>query len=98
VPTYDYQCRSCGAVTEVIHSMLEEGPSVCEVCGGSLRRMLYPTGIIFKGSGFYRTDSRNGGSTSSSDAPSDSAPKPSTSTSTTAETPKDASAGKDNAG
>ena len=60
VPTYDYQCRSCGSVTEVIHSMLEEGPSVCERCGGELRRVLYPTGIIFKGSGFYRTDSRNG--------------------------------------
>jgi putative FmdB family regulatory protein len=60
VPTYDYQCRSCGSVTEVIHSMLEEGPSVCERCGGELRRVLYPTGIIFKGSGFYRTDSREG--------------------------------------
>jgi putative FmdB family regulatory protein len=60
VPTYDYQCRSCGSVTEVIHSMLEEGPSVCERCGGELRRVLYPTGIIFKGSGFYRTDSRDG--------------------------------------
>ena len=60
MPTYDYQCRSCGSVTEVIHSMLEEGPSVCERCGGELRRVLYPTGIIFKGSGFYRTDSRNG--------------------------------------
>jgi putative FmdB family regulatory protein len=58
VPTYDYQCRSCGSVTEVIHSMLEEGPSVCERCGGELRRVFYPTGIIFKGSGFYRTDSR----------------------------------------
>jgi putative FmdB family regulatory protein len=62
VPTYDYQCRACGSVTEVIHSMLEEGPSVCERCGGELRRVLYPTGIIFKGSGFYRTDSREGGS------------------------------------
>jgi putative FmdB family regulatory protein len=65
VPTYDYQCRSCGSVTEVIHSMLEEGPSVCERCGGELRRVLYPTGIIFKGSGFYRTDSRSGSSSSS---------------------------------
>jgi putative FmdB family regulatory protein len=58
VPTYDYQCRACGLVTEVIHSMLEDGPSTCEHCGGELRRVLYPTGIIFKGSGFYRTDSR----------------------------------------
>ena len=70
VPTYDYQCRSCGSVTELIHSMLEEGPSVCERCGGELRRVLYPTGIIFKGSGFYRTDSRSGGTTSSDPKPS----------------------------
>jgi putative FmdB family regulatory protein len=58
VPTYDYQCRACGNVTEVIHSMQEDGPSVCELCGGKLRRVLFPTGIIFKGSGFYRNDSR----------------------------------------
>lgn len=67
VPTYDYGCRSCGAVTEVIHSMLEDGPTVCEQCGGELRRILYPAGIIFKGSGFYKTDSRNSGSTASAD-------------------------------
>jgi len=67
VPTYDYQCRSCGSVTEVIHSMLEDGPSVCERCGGVLRRVLFPAGIIFKGSGFYRTDSRNGSSTPPAD-------------------------------
>jgi putative FmdB family regulatory protein len=70
VPTYDYQCRSCGSVTELIHSMLEEGPSVCERCGGELRRVLYPTGIIFKGSGFYRTDSRAGGTSSTESKPS----------------------------
>ena len=66
-------------MTEVIHSMLEDGPTVCERCGGELRRVLYPTGIIFKGSGFYRTDSRNGGTTSTGSkgdaaAKSDSAP------------------------
>ena len=58
VPTYDYQCRQCGRITEVIHSMLEDGPTICANCGGQLRRVLHPTGIIFKGSGFYRTDSR----------------------------------------
>jgi putative FmdB family regulatory protein len=67
VPTYDYQCRSCGTVTEVIHAMTADGPTVCELCGGALRRVLYPAGIIFKGSGFYRTDSR--ASTGSGDAP-----------------------------
>ena len=65
VPTYDYQCRACGAITEVIHSMLEPGPSACDRCGGDLRRVLYPTGIIFKGSGFYRNDSRATSETSS---------------------------------
>ena len=58
VPTYDYQCRQCGRITEVIHSMLEDGPTICAHCGGQLRRVLHPTGIIFKGSGFYRNDSR----------------------------------------
>ena len=38
--------------------MQENGPSVCELCGGALRRVLFPSGIIFKGSGFYRNDSR----------------------------------------
>jgi putative FmdB family regulatory protein len=91
VPTYDYQCRSCGSVTEVIHSMLEEGPSTCERCGGELRRMLYPAGIIFKGSGFYRTDSRNGGTTSESkDKPAPATSGPSTSTPST-DAPKKAS-------
>ncbi len=58
MPTYDYQCRQCGRITEVIHSMLEDGPTTCAHCGGQLRRVWHPAGIIFKGSGFYRTDSR----------------------------------------
>lgn len=84
MPTYDYQCRACGSVTEVIHSMLEDGPSVCERCGGELRRVLYPSGIIFKGPGFYRTDSRPSatdgsgtGSSSTSDPASKTQSKPS---------------------
>lgn len=44
--------------------MTEDGPSVCEFCGGDLRRVFHPTGIIFKGSGFYKTDSRSSGSAS----------------------------------
>jgi putative FmdB family regulatory protein len=58
VPTYDYQCRSCGFITEVVHSMLDEGPTACERCGRQLRRVIHPSGIIFKGGGFYKTDSR----------------------------------------
>lgn len=74
MPTYDYQCRSCDRVIEVIHPMTSDGPSVCERCGGALRRILYPTGIIFKGSGFYSTDSR---STPSSAKPTGSTTPPS---------------------
>lgn len=59
MPAYDYQCRSCGVISEVVHSMLEDGPTKCERCGGQLRRLVHPTGIIFKGSGFYKTDSRS---------------------------------------
>lgn len=64
MPTYDYQCRSCGSVIEVIHPMTEDGPTTCEVCGGEMRRILHPAGIIFKGSGFYKTDSRSASSAS----------------------------------
>ena len=64
MPTYDYQCRSCGFITEVVHSMLEDGPTACERCGGELRRVIHPTGIIFKGGGFYKTDSRSSSSSS----------------------------------
>lgn len=64
MPTYDYQCRSCGTIIEIIHPMIEDGPSTCEVCGGEMRRILHPAGIIFKGSGFYKTDSRSASSAS----------------------------------
>ena len=87
MPTYDYQCRECGAVTEVIHSMREDGPSVCDRCGGELRRVLYPAGIIFKGPGFYSTDSRSG----ASKAITGSSTPPSTSTTPTAAPSSDGS-------
>ena len=48
--------------------MQEDGPSVCELCGGKLRRVLFPTGIIFKGSGFYRNDSRASSSSITSES------------------------------
>jgi predicted nucleic acid-binding Zn ribbon protein len=54
--------------------MLEDGPTTCELCGCELRRVLFPSGIIFKGSGFYRNDSRS--KASSSESGSDSAAAP----------------------
>ena len=57
--------------------MQESGPEHCERCGGELRRVFFPAGIIFKGSGFYKTDSRSAGSSSTS-ASGSAPPKPST--------------------
>ena len=61
VPTYDYRCRDCGHTIEIIHSILDDGPEACERCRGPLVRVLHPTGVIFRGSGFYVTDSRSSG-------------------------------------
>jgi putative FmdB family regulatory protein len=83
VPTYDYQCRSCGVISEVVHSMLEDGPTECERCGGQLRRLVHPTGIIFKGSGFYKTDSRSSSSGSVGGGSRDSTPSSTDAGSTT---------------
>ena len=93
MPTYDYQCRSCGVITEVVHSMLEDGPTTCERCGGELRRLVHPTGIIFKGSGFYKTDSRSSsggvGGASKSTTPSSAEGGSSATSSDTASKPKE---------
>ena len=58
MPTYEYACTECGDRTEVVQSIFDESPTTCTVCGGRLRKVFSPVGIVFKGSGFYRTDSR----------------------------------------
>jgi putative FmdB family regulatory protein len=58
MPTYEYACTECGDRTEVVQSIFDAPPTVCTVCGGQLRKVFSPVGIVFKGSGFYRTDSR----------------------------------------
>src|SRR5919106_784560 len=58
MPTYEYACTRCGNRFEVFQR-IEDGPlTVCEACGGPLRKVFHPAGIVFKGSGFYATDSR----------------------------------------
>jgi putative FmdB family regulatory protein len=59
VPTYQYACTDCGERTEKVQKFTDEPLSVCSACGGRLRKVFSPVGIVFKGSGFYRTDSRN---------------------------------------
>jgi putative FmdB family regulatory protein len=58
MPTYEYACTECGDRTEVVQSFADAPPTTCTVCGGTLRKVFSPVGIVFKGSGFYRTDSR----------------------------------------
>jgi putative FmdB family regulatory protein len=60
VPTYQYTCTDCGEPVEVVQKFTDDPLSVCAACGGRLRKVFSPVGIVFKGSGFYRTDSRNG--------------------------------------
>lgn len=61
MPTYEYACTSCGQHVEVVQSMTAEPLRTCGACGGQLRKVFSPIGIVFKGSGFYRTDSRAAG-------------------------------------
>jgi putative FmdB family regulatory protein len=58
MPTYEYACTECGEHIEVVQSMSDAPLSTCAICGGRLRKVFSPIGIVFKGSGFYRTDSR----------------------------------------
>jgi len=56
MPIYGYECGQCGHRLEVLQSISEARLTVCPECGGPLRKLLYPVGTIYKGSGFYSTD------------------------------------------
>ena len=59
MPTYQYTCTDCGEPVEAVQKFTDDPLTVCAACGGRLRKVFSPVGIVFKGSGFYRTDSRN---------------------------------------
>jgi putative FmdB family regulatory protein len=74
VPIYEYQCEDCEALFEVFQKMSEDPLVECERCGGTLRKVLHPVAIHFKGSGFYTTDygkgsGRRSGAREAGDAP-----------------------------
>ena len=71
MPTYDYARTECGDRTEVVRSFSGAPPTTCTVCGGPQRKVFSPVGIVFKGSGFYRTDSRGKPSTPKADGGGD---------------------------
>jgi putative FmdB family regulatory protein len=60
VPTYQYACTECGEQLEKVQKFSDDPLTVCPNCSGRLRKVFSPVGIVFKGSGFYRTDSRSG--------------------------------------
>ena len=62
MPTYQYSCTECGEPLEAVQKFSDAPLTVCPASGGRLRKVFSPVGIVFKGSGFYRTDSRNGSS------------------------------------
>jgi putative FmdB family regulatory protein len=70
MPTYEYACRSCGSQLEVVQSFTDDPLTTCGECGGPLRKVFGAVGISFKGSGFYKTDSRKSTSSKSSSAAS----------------------------
>ena len=66
MPTYGYRCGDCGHEFEIHQRISDEPLKKCPKCNGPLSKMLYPTGVIFKGSGFYKTDYKNASSSPSS--------------------------------
>src|SRR5437879_8708939 len=82
MPTYGYRCSNCGHQFEIQQRMSDEPLKGCPKCQGKLTKMLYPTGVIFKGSGFYTTDYKGSGkdsaSSNGSGSDSDSKSKPET--------------------
>jgi putative FmdB family regulatory protein len=58
MPTYEYACKACGDHLEVVQSFKDDPLTECPKCSGELRKVFAPIGIAFKGSGFYKTDSR----------------------------------------
>ncbi|MEU7094458.1 FmdB family transcriptional regulator [Streptomyces viridifaciens] len=91
MPTYQYQCTECGNGLEAVQKFTDEALTTCPDCQGRLRKVFSAVGVVFKGSGFYRTDSRSsssssvgssaGSSTSSTTSGSSSASGPSSSSS-----------------
>jgi putative FmdB family regulatory protein len=65
VPTYQYQCTECGEGLEAVQKFTDDALTECPNCGGRLKKVFSAVGIVFKGSGFYRNDSRGSSSSSS---------------------------------
>ena len=65
MPTYQYACRACGHAFEAVQSFSDDALTECPQCSGALRKVFSSVGVVFKGSGFYKTDSRAAGGAAS---------------------------------
>jgi putative FmdB family regulatory protein len=99
VPTYQYACTACGHQLEAVQSFADDPLTECPACEGRLRKLFSSVGVVFKGSGFYRTDSRTGSSDGAksdvaksdgakSDTPAKTEPAKSETSTTSTSTPK----------
>ncbi|WP_188828707.1 FmdB family zinc ribbon protein [Nocardia camponoti] len=93
MPTYSYACTQCDNRFDTVQSFSDDALTECPQCSGKLRKLFNSVGIVFKGSGFYRTDSRGGASTASEPAKSTSSDSngSSSSSSTSSSTPSSSS-------
>ncbi|UGT64444.1 FmdB family zinc ribbon protein [Nocardia asteroides] len=83
MPTYSYACTQCDNRFDIVQSFSDDSLTECPECTGRLRKLFNSVGIVFKGSGFYRTDSRGGSTTASDPAKADSSSASSDSSSST---------------
>ena len=102
MPTYEYACTACGHRLEAVQSFTDDPLTECPECGGALRKVYGAVGIVLKGSGFYKTDSRaasagNGSGKKSAESPEQRARRPSESSSKKESTP-DKTSGSDKGG
>ena len=93
MPTYQYTCTECGEPLETVQKFSDEPLTVCPACGGRLRKVFSPVGIVFKGSGFYRTDSRKS-ATAAAPATKDKDKSPAESSSSTSDSGSNGTADK----
>lgn len=87
MPIYEYACTSCGERTEAKQSFADPPLEDCPHCGGKLRKLFSPVGIVFKGSGFYSTDAKGSSKSTSSSDKTDTSSKSDTATSKTESKP-----------
>ena len=85
MPTYSYACTECDNRFDAVQAFTDDALTSCPQCSGRLRKLFNSVGVVFKGSGFYRTDSREGGKSAKVAADSPSSEKASSSASSSAE-------------